>query len=91
MHRLSDLLPKNPYLRGFQWVFTLFLQVLNEWIFTATHRSSHRSSHRSLFGLSHPIFLPPCISPDGNCTDLHYDICEKIHNNRVVLDFYLNL
>ena len=83
MNRPSDLLPKNPYFRGFQWVFTLFLQVLNEWIFTATHRS--------LFGLSHPIFLPPCISPDGNCTDLHYDICEKIHNNRVVLDFYLNL
>ena len=69
MNRPSDLLPKNPYFRGFQWVFTLFLHVLNEWIFTATHRS--------LFGLSHPIFLPPCISPDGNCTDLHYDICEK--------------
>ena len=47
--------------------------------------------HRSLFGLIYPIFLTPCISPERNCTDLHYDICEKIHNNRVVLDFYLNL
>ena len=43
MHRVFYRPPKNPHLRGFQWVFTLFLQVLNEWIFTATHRSSHRS------------------------------------------------
>lgn len=67
MHQVFYRPQKNPYLRGFQWVFALFLQVLNEWIFTAFHRSSHRS----LFGLMHPIFKAPCISPDRNCTEWH--------------------
>ena len=74
LHRVFYRPPKNPHLRGFQWVFTPFLQVLNEWIFTAFHRSSHRS----LFGLMHPIFLTPCISPDRNCTDSCLDSRVKI-------------
>ena len=57
MHRFYLPLPKNPYLRGFQWVFPPFLQVLNEWIFTAFHRSSHRSFRSdSIF-----MFQSPCV------------------------------
>ena len=42
-------------------------------------------------GWSIPFFCSRAILTDRKCTDLHSDICEKIHNNRVVLDFYLNL
>lgn len=62
MHRFFLLLSKNPHLRGFQWVFTPFLQVLNEWIFTAVLTAVY-------------VNIPGPESTQMCCTGLIWTVC----------------